>query len=496
RNPEDAWLFTQRLCGVCTYVHGVCSVRSVEDALGITVPDNARLVRNLLMGAQYVHDHIVHFYQLHALDWVDVVSALEANLDDTARLAKAISPEAAPIDFAGVKARLNAFVGSGKLGPFAGGYWGHPAYKLFPEENLLLVAHYLAALRQQVETARMHAILGAKNPHLQTLRVGGVTCKDDLVPERLAEFRNILARSQKFVDTVYMPDVVLVASRYPEWFTFGKTKNFLTYGEFPLENGNPENLLFPQGSILGNGSCMPLDTGLVAEHVKHSWYKDSRPLHPSVGKTVPFYTRLDTDGKYSWLKAPRYKDEAVEVGPLARMLVAVGSGRHLATTAVNGLLAATGGGIQDLQSTLGRTAARAMETQIIAQDMSGWLAELESNLGSGVTDIRDESWSMDSQASGMGLNEAPRGALGHWISINDQKIENYQMVVPSTWNFGPRCAKDVPGPVETALIGTPVVDPAKPVEILRTIHSFDPCVACAVHVVDVKKDRTHIVKVL
>ncbi len=285
-------------------------------------------------------------------------------------------------------------------------------------------------------------------------------------------------------------------TRYPEWFTFGKTKNFLTYGEFPLENGNPENLLFPQGSILGNGSCMPLDTGLVAEHVKHSWYKDSRPLHPSAGTTVPYYTKLDTDKKYSWLKAPRYKDEAMEVGPLARLLVAVGSGRHLATTAVNGLLAATGGGIQDLQSTLGRTAARAMETQVIAQDMSGWLAELESNLGSGVTDIRDESWSMDSQASGMGLNEAPRGALGHWISINDQKIENYQMVVPSTWNFGPRCAKDVPGPVETALIGTPVVDPTQPVEILRTIHSFDPCVACAVHVVDVKKDRTHIVKVL
>lgn len=496
RNPEDAWLFTQRLCGVCTYVHGLSSVRCVEDALGIAVPDNARLVRNLLMGAQYVHDHIVHFYQLHALDWVDILSAISANPMATAGLAKEISPEAAPIDFAAIQARLKAFVNTGKLGPFAGGYWGHPAYLLTPEENLLLVAHYLSALRQQADTARMHAILGAKNPHLQTLRVGGVTCKDDLVPERLAEFRAILNRSQKFVDTVYVPDVVLTAGKYPEWFTLGKTQNFLCHGEFPLSNGNPDDLFIPRGAILANGSCQPLDTGLIAEHVKHSWYKDSRPLHPSMGTTVPLYTQLDTEAKYSWLKAPRYKDEPVEVGPLARLLVAVGSGRQLATRAVDGLLSTTGGGVDDLRSTLGRTAARALETQVLAQAMNGWLNELESNLANGITDIRDESWTMHEKASGMGLNEAPRGALGHWISIKDQQIENYQMVVPSTWNFGPRCGKDVPGPVEAALIGTPLIDPERPVEILRTIHSFDPCVACAVHVLDLKKNRTTIVKVL
>jgi len=437
----------------------------------------------------------VHFYQLHALDWVDAVSALSADPAATADLAKEISPEAVPIDFAAVQARLKAFVDTGKLGPFAGGYWGHPAYLLTPEENLLMVAHYLSAIRQQADAARMHAILGAKNPHLQTLRVGGVTCKDDLVPERLAEFRAILVRSQEFVDTVYLPDMALLSRMYPDWFTFGKMENFLCYGEFPLSNGTPEDLFFPRGAIMANGSCQPLDTVLIAEHVKHSWYKDSRPLHPTIGTTVPLYTQLDTDRKYSWLKAPRYQGAAVEVGPLARLLVAVGSGRQLAITAVNGFLADAGGGVDDLKSTLGRTGARALETQILAKAMHGWLNELESNLANGIMDIRDESWRMASTASGVGLNEAPRGALGHWIAIKDQKIENYQMVVPSTWNFGPRCSNDMPGPIESALIGTPVMDPERPVEILRTIHSFDPCVACAVHVMDVKKDRATIVKV-
>ncbi|MGE5310132.1 MAG: nickel-dependent hydrogenase large subunit [Nitrospirota bacterium] len=492
RNPEDAWLFTQRVCGVCTYVHGAASVRSVEDALSLTVPDNARIVRNLLMGTQYLHDHIVHFYHLHALDWVDIEKALQANPGEAEALAAYLFPGARPIDFAAVQERLKTLVGSGQLGPFAAGYWGHPEYLLGPEENLILLAHYLEALRQQARTARMHAIFGGKNPHVQSLLVGGVTCRDDLNQTRVSEFRALWQETKDFIDTIYVPGVSFLAQKYSRsgWGALGATSNFLAFGEFPESEQEPESLFFPRGAIFRRGAVAGVDTSAILEHVKRSWYAGDTALHPSVGETVPSYTSLNTAERYSWLKAPRYQTEPMEVGPLARMLVAHGSGQAEARRAVDDFFGTTGLPTNALYSTLGRTAARALETQIIADAMGQWLDQLQFG-GSTF-----QGWRMPAAAEGMGLNEAPRGALGHWIEIQNQQIANYQMVVPSTWNFGPRCASGKPGPVEQALIGTPVADPERPLEILRTVHSFDPCIACAVHVIDTHRDKMYKVRVI
>jgi [NiFe] hydrogenase large subunit len=487
RNPEDAWLFTQRLCGVCTYVHGETSVRCVENALDITIPSNARIVRNLLMGAQFLHDHIVHFYHLSALDWVDITSALEADPEATLALAETISPGALKIDFAAAKSRLQALASSGQLGIFAGGYWPHEAYLLKPEENLLLAAHYLEALKLQAKAVRMHAIFGGKNPHVQSLQVGGVTCSYDINAVRLNEFRAILDEVKGFIDTVYLPDAILVAQAYPEWAGLGATNNLLAYGEFPQTESEPASLYFPQGVIMNRGAVAPLTTSSILEHVRHSWYEGEAAIPPSSGVTAPVFTAHNTADRYSWLKAPRYQGEPVEVGPLARVMVAYGMNHPEIKAAVDGFLQEAGLALSQMYSTIGRIAARALETQVIAGAMGSWLDQLKP--GGSVF----QSWSMAASASGYGLNEAPRGAVGHWIQIESGTIGNYQLVVPSTWNFGPRCSADKPGPVESALVGTPVADPKRPVEILRTVHSFDPCIACAVHVIDPSRDKTYVV---
>lgn len=494
RDPRDAWLFTQRACGVCTYVHGLASVRSVDNAVGITIPDNARLVRNLLLGAQFLHDHIVHFYHLHALDWVDVVNSLKADPKKTADLANQVSKggKTGVNDFKAVQAQVKRLVDSGQLGIFTNGYWGHPAYKLTPEVNLIAVAHYLEALRQQARTARMHAIFGGKNPHLQTLVPGGVTCVADLNVDRIAEFQFLLKETMAFVNNVYIPDVIAVAKSYKDWGKIGGTTNFMAYGEFPQSEKEPDSMLFPRGVIFKRqvGQVQPVDIASIEEHVKHSWYEGDKALHPSVGETKPKYETLDVKNRYSWMKAPRYKGEPMEVGPLARVLIAYGKGHEPTKKAVDGALKALALPVDALFSTLGRTAARALETQIIGEAMEGWIGQLVENLKKG--DNRTyQPYEMPATAKGAGLNDVPRGALGHWIEIKDQKIGNYQLVVPSTWNLGPRCAGNKPGPVEEALMGTPVADPKRPVEILRTVHSFDPCIACGVHVIDPKTNEVY-----
>jgi [NiFe] hydrogenase large subunit len=489
RRPEDAQHFTQRLCGVCTYVHASTSVRCVEDALSLQIPDNARVIRNLLMGAQFLQDHIVHFYHLHALDWVDVVNALSADPKATETLAQQVSPGVKYIDFGAVQTKLQGLASSGQLGPFAGGYWGHPAYHLSAEGNLLMAAHYLEALRQQVRTARMHAIFGGKNPHPQSLMVGGVTCRYDLTPARVAEFRSLLDETKQFIDTIYVPDVIHLAKKYTDWQTLGGSENFLAFGEFPEGMQEPDTLFFPRGALMGATWQPGVDLSGITEHVTHSWYTGTGSLNPSVGVTEPAYTGLDTADRYSWLKAPRYLDQPMEVGPLARMMVACNAGRGEALAAVSRFQ--NNSGVSVLNSVLGRTAARALETQLIADRMSAWLNQL--NLSSSAR----RSWGMPlTQVSGVGLNEAPRGALGHWIRIQNGQIANYQMVVPSTWNFGPRCARGLPGPAEKALVGVPVADPARPLEVLRAVHSFDPCIACAVHVIDTRHDKVYTVRVL
>jgi Ni,Fe-hydrogenase I large subunit len=513
RDPRDAWAFTQRLCGVCTTVHAIASIRAVENAIGATPPPNARLLRNLIIASQCVQDHVIHFYHLHALDWVDIVSALQADPGKTASLAQSISdwPLSSATYFAAVQNRVKTFVGRGQLGPFAGAYWGHPAYKLPPEANLMAVAHYLEALEWQREFIKIHAVLGGKNPHLQGFLVGGMATPID--PDKqasinagtLAGMRDMIAKAREFVAKVYVPDLLAVASFYKDWAGYGRgVGSYLVYGEYPEDDSAKPPLFLPSG-VIRKGQfpkVEPFDPAKVTEHVKHSWYEyargDDEGLHPFKGETKAHYTgpqppyeRLDTDGKYSWLKAPRYDGEPMEVGPLARMLVAYAAGHKQVKELVDFALKKLGVGPEALFSTLGRVAARGIETLVLAQRLDGWLDDLAANMVQHDLRIADNSkWDPSSwpkDATGAGFHEAPRGALGHWVHIVDGAIANYQCVVPSTWNAGPRCAAGKRGPYEEALLGTPVADAGKPVEILRTVHSFDPCMACGVHVVDAKK---------
>ena len=520
RDPRDAWAFTERVCGVCTTVHALASCRSVEDALGITVPKNAELVRNLMFCTQYVQDHVVHFYHLHALDWVDVVSMLKADPVATSKLAQSLSPwpKSNPGHFAAVQKRLKSFVESGQLGIFANGYWGHKAYKLPPEVNLLAVSHYLDALEWQKELVKIHTIFGGKNPHPNYL-VGGVPCSFNLEElnaintERLTHVSSLIKDAIDFVEQVYIPDLLAIASFYKDWGAIGGgLQNYLAYGDLPTRSyGDPSSFLLPRGAILNRNlneihEVNGKDANEIKEYISHSWYQysggDGAGLHPFKGETEfnytgpkPPYEQLDVDGKYSWLKTPRWKDHAMEVGPLSRMLVAYAKGNTDVKELVGAVLKKLDVPITALFSTLGRTAARGVETQVVAHWMKGFYDDLITNLKSGDTKTFNNSrWEPDTwpaTAEGVGMTEAPRGALAHWISIKDRAIDNYQLVVPSTWNASPRDAKGQRSSYEEALIGTPVANVEQPIEILRTIHSFDPCIACAVHVYDPDGKQVH-----
>ncbi|NTV48583.1 MAG: nickel-dependent hydrogenase large subunit [Geobacteraceae bacterium] len=519
RDPRDAWFWTQRFCGVCTTVHSIASIRAVEDALKIKIPPNAQLIRNIIIGIQNVQDHVIHFYHLHALDWVDITSGLKADPTKTAALAASLSdwPNNSATYFKTVQDKVKAFVASGRLGPFANAYWGHPAYKLPPEANLMATAHYLEALEWQKDVIKIHAILGSKNPHPQTFLVGGMSIPIDpdsqnaLNADKLIEIKRLLKKAQDFVEKVYIPDLLAIASFYKEWAGIGAgVGNYLSYGEFPDANGNP---WFPAGALLNKdlSKVIPVDQGKIAEYVDHSWFENSagagKGLHPFEGETdarytgpKPPYKNLDTTAKYSFVKAPRYEEKSMEVGPLARILVAYASGHKETKAVVDLVLGKLGVGAPALFSTLGRTAARGIDALLIAQQTPKWLDELIGNISKGDYRIHNnEKWdpsTWPAEAKGFGFHEAPRGALGHWIKIKDMKILNYQAVVPSTWNASPRDAKGQRGPYEAALVGTPVADENKPLEILRTIHSFDPCLACAVHVMDVNGNEVVKVKVV
>jgi Ni,Fe-hydrogenase I large subunit len=510
RDPRDAWAFTQRICGVCTTVHAIASIRAVEDAIGAKPPPNARLLRNLIIASQCIQDHVIHFYHLHALDWVDIVSALSADPKGTADLAQSISDwgKSSATYFKSIQDRVKGLVERGQLGPFANAYWGHPAYKLPPEANLMAVAHYLEALDWQREFIKMHAILGGKNPHLQSFLVGGMATPVDpnqqasLNIHTIAEFKKLISGAQEFVSKVYIPDLLAVASFYKDWAGYGAgVGNYMVYGEYPLnDEANPPKFL-PSGIIRNRdlSKVEELDPSKITEAIKHSWYEyeggDDQVLHPSEGQTKPNYTgpeppyeRLNTEGKYSWLKSPRYEGVPMEVGPLSRMLVAYARGHEQVKALVDAVLQKLEVGPAALFSTLGRVAARGIETKILVDKIGDFVDELAANMGKGELRIHDNSkwdpasWPADS--TGAGFHEAPRGSLGHWVQVKDGKIARYQCVVPSTWNAGPRDEGDTPGPYEAALLGTPIADPEQPLEILRTVHSFDPCMACGVHVVD------------
>lgn len=523
RDPRDAWAYTERACGVCTTVHALASVRTVEDALAITVPQNAELIRNLMFCTQYVQDHVVHFYHLHALDWVDVVSAVKADPAKTSAIAVSISnwPKSSPKYFAELQNRLKAFVASGQLGIFANGYWGHPAYKLPPEVNLLAVAHYLEALEWQKEVVKIHAIFGGKNPHPNYL-VGGVPCSlnpeevNAVNIERLNYVGSLIKQAKEFVEQVYIPDLMAIAGFYKDWAAYGGgLKNYLAYGDLPTRGyGQPDYFKFARGVILDRNlaEVHPVDgrdVQEIKEYIAHSWYTyatgDNTGLHPFDGETEfnftgpkPPYEQLNVEGKYSWLKTPRWKDHAMEVGPLARLLVSYASGRADVKDVVDHALKRLNVPVDALFSTLGRTAARGLETQLVVQWMQGFFDQLVTEIKNGHTStFTRDKWdpsTWPASAEGVGLSEAPRGALAHWIKIKDGKIDNYQLVVPSTWNASPRDPNGQRSAYEASLIGTKMANPDQPVEILRTIHSFDPCIACAVHLYDPQGKHLHRVK--
>ncbi len=521
RDPRDAWAFTERVCGVCTTVHALASVRTVENALGIVIPPNAELIRNLMFAAQYMQDHVVHFYHLHAFDWVDVISALNADPAETSKIAQSISkwPKSSPGYFSDLKKRLTSFVDSGQLGIFANGYWGHKAYKLPPEVNLLAVAHYLEALEWQKEIVKVHTIFGGKNPHPNYL-VGGVPCSiniDDsnaLNAERLALVQKLFEDAKTFVEQVYVPDLIAIAGFYKsDWAAIGGgLENYMAYGDLPTNGINDiSSFKFPRGVVVGRNlnELHEVDGGdpdQIKEYIKHSWYEysdgDDAGHHPWEGETnlnytgpKPPYDQLNVEEKYSWMKTPRWKGLPMEVGPLARLLVGYAAGSEEIKEVVTEGLGALGAPVGALFSTLGRTAARGLETKLVANWGLEFFNQLMANIKNGNTStFNNEKWDPNTwpeEAKGVGFTEAPRGALSHWIKIKNKKIDNYQLVVPSTWNASPRDPNNQMSAYESSLIGTPIEDPENPLEILRTIHSFDPCISCAVHVYDEKGTYVH-----
>jgi len=504
RDPRDLATFTQRICGVCTYQHYERSTEAVERAYGVRIPPNARLVRNLLWSAQVLHDHVVHFYHLHGVDWFDIVSALSASPAKAVQVAKqyhANPYNASESHYALVIQRLTKFVQSGQLGPFAGAYWGHPAYKLSPEENLIMASHYLDALAVQRVMSQMEAIFGAKTPHPQSLIVGGVTSvRDALSAERIGQYLFMLKQAQDFIDRAYLPDLVMMGTRYKDEALRGDgggLKNYMSVGGLPLDEEEWENrrFLFPKGLILNRdlSRVLSIDPMKITEEIAHSWYTyegDQAALHPFEGQTNPQYTGLEADGKlkvegkYSWLKSPRYDGIAVEVGPLARFIVGYAAGSEPIKKLMGGYTARIGVPFKFWYSTLGRTVARGLETKLLADFVPTLVNDLVTNVSKG--DERFFTPYLPKDGDGFSLSEVPRGSLSHWVRIRNGQIENFQAVVPSTWNASPKDSKGQVGAYEAALTGQKLADPKKPLEILRTIHSFDPCLACAVHLLDPK----------
>jgi len=517
RDPRDAWLFTQRFCGVCTTVHAMASVRSVEDALNVEVPRNAQYIRNLILIAHALHDHIVHFYQLSALDWVDILQIPKADPVATAKLAESLSPwtRNSKTEFKAAQDRVKAVAASGQLGIFMNGYWGHPAMKLSPEVNLLAFTHYVQALEYQRKALQVVGILGGKTPHIQNLTVGGVANAIDLDStsaldmDKLEMIRVLLNEVVQFVNQVYFVDVCAVAAMYPEWFKIGKgVNNYLAVPDLPLDAGNYE---LPGGYIL-NGNIAGVHTFKtasdkdfrdgVSEDIAHAYYHGDKPLHPWKGVTDPDFTGWNGDQKYSWVKAPRFNGQPMQVGPLAQVLIGYAQG-HPLTRKYAGMAIETIGAVGKIQvtpgmleSTLGRHGARAIRCAMLGEVAQKHLQLLIDNIAKGDYEVYNQPVFPAYEVEGVGTHEAPRGTLSHWVVIKDAKIKNYQAVVPSTWNASPRDASGAHGPYEASLLHTPLARPEEPLEVLRTIHSFDPCMACACHTFDPSGRQIAKVKVL
>ena len=519
RDPREAWLFTQRFCGVCTTVHALASVRAVEDALSLDIPLNAQYIRNLILIAHALHDHVVHFYHLSALDWVDVTQVLKADPGKASSIAESLSdwPGNSKKEMEATKAKVKALVESGQLGPFAHGYWGHPAMKLPPEVNLIAVSHYLQALEYQRYANQVVGMLGGKTPHIQNVAVGGVQnainpdSEAALNIDRLYQMKALLDKVVPFIQNVYVPDVCTVAGFYPEWFGYGAgVMNYLSVPDLPLDEKSTKYEL--PGGFIPNGDLAkyrPI-TGqkdeawrrAVTEDSAHAWYKGAGGLHPWKGETEPELTDFEADGKYSWVKAPRFEGQPTQVGPLANVLCGVAAGNPLMVKWTNAALdkisaiAKIKATPAMLHSTLGRHGARAVRTAVLSElAMKQWQL-LTDNVSKGDTQVFNPPVFPKGEIEGVGFHEAPRGTLSHWVVIDNGAIKNYQAVVPTTWNASPRDIKGVPGPYEAALLGNPIADAQHPLEVLRTVHSFDPCMACAVHMFDPSGNKVAQVKVL
>jgi len=519
RDPRDAWLFTQRFCGVCTTVHALTSVRAVEDALNLEIPLNAQYIRNLIMIAHALHDHVVHFYQLSALDWVDVTQVLKADPAKAASIAESLSdwPGNSKNEMKAVQQKIKALVESGQLGIFAHGYWGHPAMKLPPEVNLIAVAHYLQALEYQRYANQVVAMLGGKTPHIQNVAVGGVANSINLDSEatlnvdRLYQMKALLDKVIPFVKNVYFPDVCAIAGMYPDWFGYGAgVTNYLSVPDLPLDEKSTKYDL-PGGTIMNGdlstykpikGQKDPYWRQGVTESTAHSYYARNDSLHPFKGETDPNFTDWQADVKYSWVKSPRFEGKPMQVGPLANVLCGVAAGDPLMTkyamdalgriSAVAGIKATPA----HLHSTLGRHGARAIRTQVLADLAVKHWQLLVDNVTKGDTTIYNPPVFPEGEIEGVGFHEAPRGTLSHWVVVDKGVIKNYQAVVPTTWNASPRDEKGQVGPYEASLLKNPVAQPDHPLEVVRTIHSFDPCMACAVHTFDAEGNNIAKVKVL
>lgn len=500
RDPRDAGLIAQRICGVCTNVHYRASISAVEDAYGIALPKNAEVIRNLVTLALFVQDHIVHYYHLHSLDYVDVVSALDADPGDAAEAAKEFHDypyRTSRGHMSSVQEKLTKFVNAGRLGLFANGYWGHKAYRFSPEENLIHMNHYLEALRIQRELSKAVAIFAGKTPHPQNLVVGGVTSVADMLnPQRLNDFMFILKDARDFIERAYIPDIKMAIKVYGEEIKSGHGRgsgNFMAAGGYRFGKNAQ---LFEGGIVTGHDfkNIEDFDESYITEEASRAWYANDNPTSPYDETTEPYYTDLNedgtlkTEGKYTWVKAPRYKGKPMEVGPLARMVIGYLKDSRVIKPYMQQLMDDTGMELIDFSTTLGRNAARAVEAQVCCDYIFDFCSDLIEN----IKYYDEETWTkyvfeaLPTEAKGRGIFEVPRGVLSHFVRVEDAKIANYQAVVPTTWNASPKDANNLRGPYEESLVGITLADPSAPLEVLRVVHSFDPCLACAVHIMNTK----------
>lgn len=463
RHPLDAQQITQRICGVCPSSHAQAATRNLDAAFGVNPPDNGRIIRNLILGANFIQSHILHFYHLAALDFVDITAVLEYNGNDR-KMQKIRDWAAGEV----ASKRWNA------LAPFMPRMEGD--YIKDKDLNIAAVAHYVEALDMRRKAQEALVLFGGKMPHEIAIFPGGVSEKPTV--DKIAAYLSYIKELCSFIDNVYIPDVVAVAGECPSYWKIGKgCGNLLAYGVFEMNNEGTEHFMCP--GVYVDGKAQAFDQKKINEYVGYAKYSSATGKHPTQGETTP---QADKEKAYTWLKAPRYEDKVLEVGPLARMGVEYLAGKNKAVKEVmDSTMKALGLKVTDLFSTLGRHAARALEAKVVADACAKWVMELKP--GKPV----HNKYKVPETGQGMGLTEAPRGALGHWINIKGGKIDNYQCVVPTTWNCSPRDDKGVMGPVEQALIGCPVADVKNPIEPCRVVRSFDPCIACAVHVVDTDK---------